>query len=87
MVRKNTTSRVKKKECDPKAHPLAGRKLVALTREEAVSVVNTCTLAVKNLDMEMPEDFGRNLEAAMNRILNTFRLKLCGCCDLVKESK
>lgn len=59
---------------------------ISLTRGEAIALVNICTLAVKHLpELDMPEDFGRDLESAVNGVLKTWNLKLCSCCDLVKE--
>jgi len=61
-------------------------KEVRLSREEAICVVNLVTIGTKLAPCDPPKDVVKHLEAAMNRILNTFGLVLCDCCDLVRES-
>jgi hypothetical protein len=61
-------------------------KEVRLSREEAICVVNLVTIGTKLAPCDPPDDVVEHLEAAMNRILNTFGLVLCDCCDLVRES-
>lgn len=64
---------------------LPKKKSVSLSRKEAIALVNTCTLAVKHVPGDLPEDFGKQLQAGVNKVLKAWGLKLCGCCDLVKE--
>lgn len=59
--------------------------ILGLTRGEAIALVNTCTIAVKNVPMDMPKDFQKSLQAAVNKVMRSWGLKICTCCDLVKE--
>ena len=70
-----------------KDHPLHKRKLVALKREEVIAVVNCCTIAVELAANDMPADFKRDLTAAVNRLMRSYRLRMCDCCNRVSEGR
>lgn len=59
-------------------------RLLTLTRQEAIALVNTATLAVKHLP-PMPKNFTKRLDSGVQKVMKAWRLDRCPCCDLVDE--